>query len=247
MTSRCRILDWDSQFFGLRIARLEGPRLHPDEVEAIDRWCAAEHIDCLYFLAESDCPETVASAEANGFGFKDLRITYQWKSALGARGVPAQIDEGVKVRTFAQSNLDRLIEIARASHTDSRFFFDQRFDRSRAAELYEIWIRKACASDHVIIGETDGAPAGYLSCHVSDERAGSIGLAAVDARFHGQGIGRAMMEAALAWFRENGITDISVVTQGRNVAAHRFYQSAGFLTRSIECWYHKWFTQLPHP
>ena len=116
-----------------------------------------------------------------------------------------------------------------------------------AAELYEIWIRKACESDHVIVGETDTGPAGYLSCHVSDERAGSIGLAAVDARFHGQGIGRAMIEAALLWFRENGITDISVVTQGRNVAAHRFYQSAGFLTRTIECWYHKWFTDLSNP
>ena len=247
MTSRCRTLDWDSQFFGLRIARLDGPRLRPDEAENIDRWCVAERIDCLYFLAAGDCPETVATAEANGFGFKDLRITYEWKAALGARGIQPQIGDRVKVRTFLESDLERLVEIARASHTDSRFFFDQRFDRHRAAELYEIWIRQACGSDHVIVGESKGAPAGYLSCQISRERAGSIGLAAVDGRFHGQGIGRAMIEAALGWFRENGITDISVVTQGRNVPAHRFYQSAGFLTRTIEGWYHKWFTQFSHP
>jgi dTDP-4-amino-4,6-dideoxy-D-galactose acyltransferase len=247
MIERCRVLDWDSQFFGCRIARLEGARLLPGDVGAIDDWCAAGRIDCLYFLAESGCPQTIATAEANGFGFKDLRITYEWKSALGARGIQPQIGEGVKVRAFTKPDLARLVEIARASHTDSRFFFDQRFNRTRAAELYEIWIRKACESDHVIVGESGGGPAGYLSCHVEDGRAGSIGLAAVDARFHGQGIGRAMIEAALQWFRENGITDIRVVTQGRNVAAHRFYQSAGFLTRTIECWYHKWFTEFSNP
>lgn len=241
MSQRCRALPWDSEFFSRRIARLDGTSLRPDEIEGIERWCQAGRIECLYFLAESNCPETIATAEQNGFGFKDLRITYEWKSALGARGIDPRIGERVKVRGHCEADLDRLVEIARAVHTDSRFFFDRRFDRAHAAMLYEIWIRKACASDHVLIGETGGQPAGYLSCHRSGDRSGEIGLAAVDARCHGQGIGRAMMEAALRWFAEQGVTDISVVTQGRNVAAHRFYQSAGFLTRAIECWFHKWF------
>jgi ribosomal protein S18 acetylase RimI-like enzyme len=113
-----------------------------------------------------------------------------------------------------------------------------------AALLYETWIRKACAAQNgrVFVGETMGQPAGYLACHRSGAKAGNIGLAAVDPRFLGQGIGRAMIEAALRWFGDQQITDISVVTQGRNVEAQRFYQSAGFLTRSVECWYHKWFS-----
>jgi ribosomal protein S18 acetylase RimI-like enzyme len=57
-----------------------------------------------------------------------------------------------------------------------------------------------------------------------------------------QGIGPAMREAALAWFAGRGTSDIRVVTQGRNVAAHRFYHGAGFLTCSVEWWFHKWFT-----
>ena len=247
MTDRCRLLKWDSELFGCRIARLDGARLSQDQMEIIDRWCDAERIDCLYFLADSRCPETVATAERNGFGFKDLRITYEWRSSLGARGIQPHIGERVKVRPFSESDLDRLVEIARIAHTDSRFFFDNRFPRERAEALYEIWIRKACAGDHVLVGETESGAAGYLSCHLSSERAGSIGLAAVDARFHGQGIGRAMMEAALLWFREQGVTDLTVVTQGRNVAAHRFYQSAGFLTKSIESWYHKWCRARPNP
>ncbi len=241
MTSRCRTLPWDSEFFGHRIARLDGPRLNSDEVAGIDAWCRDERIACLYFLAESTCPETITTAECSGFGFKDLRITYEWKAALGARGLDPRIADQVKVRPRAAADTERLVEIARAVHTDSRFFFDTRFDPTRAAMLYEIWIRKACENDHVIVGESNQQTAGYLSCHRTGDHSGEIGLAAVDARCHGQGIGRAMMEAALRWFADHGITDISVVTQGRNVAAHRFYQSAGFLTRSIECWFHKWF------
>lgn len=244
MTQRCRFLDWDSEFFGCRIATLGGSRLAPSEVGEIVQWCVEERIDCLYFLADSRCAETAIMAEANGFAFKDLRMTFQWKLALGATGLRPQIAPHVKVRSHRESDLGALVPLARNTHTDTRFFFDTRFNRSAAKLLYETWIRKACAAPHtqVFVGETMGEPAGYLSCHRSDAHAGHIGLAAVDPRFHGQGIGRAMIEAALRWFADQQITDISVVTQGRNVAAQRFYQSAGFLTRSIECWYHKWFS-----
>lgn len=242
MSERCRFLDWDSQFFGHRIARLEGDRLRPDELPAIHHWCAAERIDCLYFLADTRDPETIETAEADGFGFKDLRVTYEWRSSLGARGIQPRIGERVHVRDHRAGDIEPLVQIARATHTDSRFFFDRRFDPQKAALLYETWIRKACAgaAARVFVGECDGAPAGYLSCHLT-AGAGQIGLVAVAPAFHGQGIGRAMIETALRWFQDSAATDITVVTQGRNVLAHRFYQSAGFLTRSIESWHHKWF------
>jgi ribosomal protein S18 acetylase RimI-like enzyme len=52
-----------------------------------------------------------------------------------------------------------------------------------------------------------------------------------------------MMHACVEWFRKKEISRISVVTQGRNVLANRFYQKHGFILRSAECWYHKWFTE----
>jgi ribosomal protein S18 acetylase RimI-like enzyme len=243
MTNRCQLLDWDSQFFGCRIARLSGDQLSPDEVPGIDRWCASQSVDCLYFLADCRSPETIAAAEQGGFGFKDLRMTYEWKSSLGAVGLRPQIAERVTVRGHQEKDVEELVAIARRAHTDTRFYFDQRFDRANADLLYETWLRKACAgsAQQVFVGETGGSPAGYLSCHLEGDGAGSIGIVAVDPSFHGQGIGRAMILQALLWFAEQGATDISVVTQGRNVLAHRFYQSAGFLTRAIECWYHKWY------
>jgi dTDP-4-amino-4,6-dideoxy-D-galactose acyltransferase len=245
MSERCRFLDWDSQFFGLRIGRLEGNRLSPNEVPAVTRWCAEEQIDCLYFLADSRDPETIETTEAAGFGLKDLRMTYEWKSSLGALGIRPQIGERVAVRAFHEADLAALVPIARTAHTDSRFFFDRRFDRAAAALLYETWLRNACTGAHVLVGEAGGIPAGYLSCELSGDGEGQIGLVAVAPQFHGQGLGRAMIEAALRWFSERGATSIRVVTQGRNVAAHRFYQSAGFLTKGLESWHHRWSPREP--
>jgi hypothetical protein len=31
-----------------------------------------------------------------------------------------------------------------------------------------------------------------------------------------------------------------VVTQARNVPAQRLYQKCGFITRSVELWFHRW-------
>ncbi len=243
MRERCRFLEWDSAFFKKRIARLDGSRLSTDQVPELFGWCVEERIDCIYFLADSSDPETIETVEAAGFGLKDLRMTYEWRSSLGALGIRPSIGERVSVRAFREDDLDALVPIARAAHTDSRFFFDSRFDRAAAALLYETWLRKACAgAARVLVGETGGVPAGYISCELSAAGEGQIGLVAVAEKFHGQGIGRAMIEEALRWFAAQNATTIRVVTQGRNVAAHRFYQSAGFLTRALESWHHKWFS-----
>jgi ribosomal protein S18 acetylase RimI-like enzyme len=244
MNAGCRFLEWDSAFFGWRIARYERNCLSLRDLAVIDAWCAEARIDCLYFLADAGSHESIIAAERAGFGLKDLRVTYEWRASVRARGVDPRVGDTVRVRAYAASDLPELVRIARTAHTDTRFFFDTRFDPARAASLYETWIEQACAgeADVVFVGEQGGRPAGYLSCHLEAPLTGRIGLAAVDRGQHGQGIGRAMIDHALRWFRERHVQEIDVITQGRNVAAHRFYQSAGFLTKTVECWYHKWFT-----
>ena len=51
-----------------------------------------------------------------------------------------------------------------------------------------------------------------------------------------------MLRAALLWFQERGAKSVRVVTQGDNTGAIRLYESAGFRTREVLLWYHKWFS-----
>ena len=55
------------------------------------------------------------------------------------------------------------------------------------------------------------------------------------------GLAAELLGRALGWFREQGAGSVSVVTQGRNTGAVRLYERAGFVTYSIELWYHRWF------
>ena len=56
----------------------------------------------------------------------------------------------------------------------------------------------------------------------------------------GRGIGNILIKNILKLLEKKKYKRVIVVTQGRNYAAQRLYQSAGFQTCATELWYHKW-------
>src|SRR4051812_55686 len=108
MTSEiCRFLEWDSEFFGLRIARVNLDVLRPADLPRIRQYCAAERIDGLYLLARADDPETHHAAEESRFRLVDIRVTLE-------RGRPNAVPGSAPlVRPAATSDLPALREIAR--------------------------------------------------------------------------------------------------------------------------------------
>ena len=57
------ILEWDTAFFGFRIARVLGGALTPESADEIDTWCAGERVRCLYLLCRADDTSTIRAAE----------------------------------------------------------------------------------------------------------------------------------------------------------------------------------------
>lgn len=238
--SSCRLLDWDSAFFGRRIASAGEQSLGREEMESALEWCRARSIDCLYLLVSAEDVATLRLAAAHAFQLVDIRVTYEMK--LGR--VDANAGRAQAIRLAHESDIPELRTIAALSHTDSRFYADGRFDRARCDELYATWIEKSCRgwADAVFVAEHEGSPAGYLSCHARASGRGEIGLVGIAPRAQGRGLGRELVGFALHWFAERGLEHVSVVTQGRNVAAQRLYQSAGFRTAVVQLWHHRWFT-----
>jgi dTDP-4-amino-4,6-dideoxy-D-galactose acyltransferase len=237
-SSCCEFLAWDTEFFGARIARLKTSRPSPSDIEAALDWCRRERIACLYFLAESGDLQTVRLAEENGFRMTDQRITFARKLTAPTEAPPAD-----SIRPSLASDIPSLTAIARQSHRDTRFYFDPRFAQSRCDDLYAVWIEKSCTgwAQRVLVAAIDGEAAGYCSCHLTPDGVGSIGLIAVAPQWQARGFGPKLVSSALAFFQSNQATRVTVVTQGRNVAAQRLYQRAGFVTDAVQIWYHKWF------
>ena len=234
------MLDWDSAFFGRNIARLDPVRVDAAVVEEAIAWCRRWDVDCLYFLADPTDPQTITAVERVGFRSVDIRITYE--RVLGG----ARFERPPCVREVRSGDVAALEAIAAECHTDTRFFFDERFPRAVASDLYRTWIRQSCRQPdgQVLVLEdeaTGGAAAGYIACEHGAGQSGQIGLIGLAAGARGRGGGSALVQGALTWFADRSIAQVQVVTQGRNVGAQRLYQKAGFLTRKVELWYHRWF------
>jgi len=179
-----------------------------------------------------------------------------------AQQPPAAVHAGTilrgNIRASVVSDIPALEAIARTAHRDSRFYADPGFPDERCDALYETWIRRSCEgwADLVLVAEVDGRLSGYVTCHLrapgrakappytsrgdAGQARGQIGLVGVSTAARGRGLGRAMIEEALGWFVVQGVTRVTVVTQGRNIAAQRLYQGCGFQTQSMQLWYHWW-------
>ena len=133
----CIFLEWDSDFWGRRIARLRNYRLTPDIVTQALDWTTKNSVDCLYFLADADDNQTVVLAEKNGFHQPDIRITLDRHVANLDR---TSIQH---VRVAREVDLTALRAIAANSHRDGRFYFDYNFDRAECDKFYSTWLENS--------------------------------------------------------------------------------------------------------
>ena len=235
----CSYLAWDSNFFGLRIARLNRARLDEQTLASAFDWCNSNRIDCLYFLADSDDPATPVLASQNGFVLTDVRLTLE-KQFAHSETWPAR----PAIRLAKEEDLPALKEIARTTHRDTRFYFDGHFDHDKCDQLYATWIENSFRgfAQAVLVAEVESTPAAYLTCHLRGGES-QIGLLGVGAAYQGRGLGTKLVQRFLAWSREHNATRATVVTQGRNLPAQRLYQRNGFVTASLQLWYHRWFSR----
>jgi len=240
--SGCEFLPWDTEFFGVRIARVCAHALTPESAAPVDHWCQDNDIRAIYFLANSNEPAALQTAAQSGFQLVDIRVTLQLDPA---RPISSQVPAAAKIRMVRAEDLPALQAIARTAHQDTRFFSDPNFSRERAQDLYAAWIELEAhgRAQQVLVAEDSSAQAvGYISCHFSEPAtSGQIGLVGVAAPARGRGIGRSLVLAATNWFIRQGARQVTVVTQGRNVAAQRLYQRCGFVTQDLQLWYHKWY------
>jgi ribosomal protein S18 acetylase RimI-like enzyme len=99
------------------------------------------------------------------------------------------------------------------------------------------WVQSSLATmgdpgHAVLVAELEGRVVGFVtlspSRHWSGEAEASIGELVVSQRAEGGGIGRALVQAAMARARENGCARISVSTGAANARARALYRRLGF-------------------
>jgi dTDP-4-amino-4,6-dideoxy-D-galactose acyltransferase len=237
------VLTWDSEFFGKRIGRIQGEHLTTAKMSEIQAWITAEQLDGVYFLAAADDALTVRLAEDHGFRLQDVRMTFarDFRETL-----PAVALEGELTLRLAQSaDVEALRATARSAYQHTRFYNDPHFSAAQCAALYDVWLTRSITdptyADSTFVAVWQAQAVGYVACHLRPAtHTGTIGLVGITEQARGQAIGQKLVLTALHWFQQQGMTQVEVTTQGRNIGAQRLYQRCGFLTQSVALWYHWW-------
>lgn len=99
-------------------------------------------------------------------------------------------------------------------------------------EAFGAVYRELLASGCFFVWETAGDVAGFYRATRYPGRVSHVallGTLAVDPRRHGQGIGRSMVDDAIARLRADGVRRIELYAESDNAQALRFYGRMGFV------------------
>lgn len=217
------LLQWDTEFWGKRIGRAS----HQD---GLSEWACENTVGMVGLLLDASDVGGIHRAEENGYRTMDIRVTL-------ARPTDR---EPVLAFPFRPEDISRLVEIARESHRITRFYADPLLPDEKCDDLYESWIRQSCDgwASAVLVAVDDSVPVGYVTVHQDTGLGASIGLIAVHEDARSRGVGQALVRSAIGWAHQRGSREMTVVTQGRNIAAQRVFQACGFRTTKTEVWLH---------
>ena len=227
-----RNLQWDSDFFGLRIGRVDlQTKADAEQLQSLHDELKRQ-FDLLYIF------------DANAVGFKadgaqlvDEKILYS-KPCEPRKQYPE-----ISFFQAAKPSKD-LYRLALVSGGYSRFKLDERLPKGSYERLYNRWIENACpqeACNKQILLFTDehDVARGMITIDYQGEL-GHIGLVAVDTEVQHHGIGGKIMSTLDGYLFEHGIKTLEVPTQKNNTDACRWYEKNGFVPKSITPIYHWW-------
>lgn len=229
-------LEWDSDFFEMNVARIEGAVTSSADLDQIEKEMSTSDIRMAYLFQRNMLP-------------KDLKIPNQLEiQQLGSQitytkpvGSDANIDYQVSPGNWKQDSRTLTALSIQAGHF-SRFRLDPNITTNKFRDLYEIWIENAIQTDladQVYVYRVDQNAVGMISLKQKKDKA-IIGLLAVDPVYRGMGIGKTLLNAGEWWAHEQGLHSLLLITQGENESACRFYESSDYSVDSRSYVYHFW-------
>ncbi len=225
-------LEWDSNFFGFRIGRVEIQSEDQGVILANQKSLLKSKYDLIYVFSshglgvfDSDAKlvdEKVIYTMSDDFCSEENPNVVLWDADLGVT--------------------EDLLHLALVSGAYSRFKLDERFPTGSYERLYSRWIEQSV--NHTIATEVfcyvvDNTPRGEVTLNVNEGK-GTIGLFAVHEDFQHKGIGSAMMQHVVYYAQRHHCKTISVATQLKNVPACRLYEKSGFVVESVTDVWHWW-------
>lgn len=226
-------LDWDSDFFGKKIAKVYAEDI--ESAQLLLNQCKEDQYEWVYLILPSHTPPM---PPLQGLYLVDHKTTYY-------RNLDPTASFSVHpavVSYPAQPPSDELYELAFLSGSYSRFRIDPHCSQQQFEALYRIWIERSAdrtIAQELFVYEDQGHAVGMITVAIRDQ-VGSIGLVAVHEQWAGKGVGKALLQTVFAYLQSKAVYQLTVVTQAQNRQACAFYEKNGFVIQIVEQIYHYW-------
>ena len=235
------VLEWDSNFFGFPIARVNKNQIRKTDSRAINSFCEKYNIRLLQFQCEANDALSILTAESMGFHFADYRVNYSMSVPEGELA-NIVLPDGFFVGYGRQLDLPNLAVIAGTIYRDSRYYFDKNFPRNKVKEFYQNWIVKSVLGqfdDFTLVLYCNSLAIGFI-CISLEGDAARFSLVGMHQKYAKKGLGLIFVAKVIKILKNRGIKSINTITQGRNIRAQNFYNRAGFSINQVEIYYHYW-------
>ena len=251
----CRTLAWDSEWFGVPMARLDyilrsedagRETLSEAVAAALDhcRTAGVKHVTARLDVADTD---GIAVVEDHGFRLMDNLATYLYHPK---QPTPPPVKMVGTVRPFTAADTDEVIEITREAYSGfrGRFHLDPHLPSDRADEMYIEWARKCCTGERAgrvfVAEDSKGRLIGWLGMRLV-EPVSSVG----DVRIYAGTLGACRRDQPGAYpglihiptvehYQSGGATEGQ--TQNYNFSTVRIYEVIGAQYVRADYTFHAW-------
>jgi len=234
-------LDWDTEFFGFKIGKVETDLNEEFDLENLVAAAKAMSFKLIYLSAAS--PLELETATNISLADSKYHIQLVDKKTTYEKLVSQSIMKNEAIFSYTDKlPNEALNQLAIASGVYSRFKIDNRIKNDKYEQLYRLWMTNSVNrkfAKEVFVYQFENEFAGMITLTEKDNMA-SIGLVAVNGLHRKKGIGKALVQAAEYWAYKNSYSKIQVLSQAANVPSNHLYTSLGYSLKSVDWFYHLW-------
>ncbi|MEE3700803.1 dTDP-4-amino-4,6-dideoxy-D-galactose acyltransferase [Mannheimia haemolytica] len=176
----------------------------------------------------------IARLQKQGFVLVEGELEFELALATFSENMTA-------CRSADMADLPDLNLLFGSAFPDSRFRSPY-FSREENQRFYRTWIENAVKGKFDDIGlvqcNADGQIQGAVTVRLLAQQQAKIGLLAVKPDCRQQGIGSELLNAAIAWAKQQNAKKMMITTQLSNQKAIRFYQAFGASIKAVYYWFY---------
>ncbi|MDO5614821.1 MAG: GNAT family N-acetyltransferase [Cruoricaptor ignavus] len=223
-----KALDWDSEFFGLKVGELI-----INSNEGIFE--VSENYDVIYTKQNEDFY----------FEIVDYSRSFQETKIIFIKTISEKnIFNESEIKDYDELPLPNEVfyEVGYVSGNHSRFLLDEKFGEEKFRSLYRMWVDNSMNkkfAKKIFYTEEEGLVTGFVTYQEYDG-VGKIGLIATLPSHQGKGLGKKILWNVENYCLENGIEILEIPTQKENTQACGFYKFCGYRIKEEQIIKHYW-------